>query len=162
MITKIKHIWSVLCKESVINQDNNLIYIQGTLEELKVSLKPIKVGSGKLPEKLNVPINYEIVSLWFKENRNEVGKAQIEYSLISPEGKELVKNIQDMEIPVNIRRFRSRLKISGLPVTKEGDYSFRVKIKEAGSQAFRLVSELPLEVKIKIEPPIEPTKNTAN
>ena len=157
---KIKHIWSVLCKESIINQDDNLISIHGTLEELNVSLTSMDASSNKLPEKLSVPFNYEIVSFWVKENKKELAKAQIEYSLVSPEGKELFNKIQDMGIPVNIKRFRSRMKITGFPVTREGDYNFRVKIKEEGSDIFRLVSELPLEVKISLQkPPSSSVKN---
>jgi len=38
---KIKHIWSVLCKESVINQDDNTISLHGILEKLSSTLKPI-------------------------------------------------------------------------------------------------------------------------
>jgi len=150
---KIKHIWSVLCKESIINQDDNLISIHGALEELNVSMTSMIAGSNKLPEKLSVPFDYELVSFWIKENKKELAKVQIEYSLVSPEDKELFNKIQDMEIPVNIKRFRSRMKVKGLPVTKEGDYNFRVKIKEEGSDAFRLVAELPLEVKINLQKP---------
>jgi len=148
---KVKHIWSILCKESVVNQDDNLISIYGVLEELNVSLTTKNARSNKLPEKVGIPINYEIVCLWFKKNTQELASAQIEYSLISPEGKELIKNTQSMEIPVNIRRFRSRMKISGLPLTINGDYFFKVKIKESGDKNFKLVSKLPLEVKIKID-----------
>lgn len=154
---KIKHIWSVLCKESIINQDDNLISIHGALEELNVSMTPMNAGSNKVPEKLSVPFNYEIVSFWVKENKEKLAKAQIEYSLVSPEGKELFNKIQDMEIPVNTKRFRSRMKITGMPVTREGDYNFRVKIKEEGVGTFRLVAELPLEVKINLQkPPVKP------
>lgn len=150
---KIKHIWSVLCKESIINKDDNLISIHGTLEELNVSLTSIDASSNKLPEKLSVPFNYEIVSFWVKENKEKLAKAQIQYSLVSPEGKELFNKIQDMEMSVNIKRFRSRMKIMGFPVTREGDYNFRVKIKEAGLGDFQLVAELPLEVKINLQKP---------
>ena len=155
---KVKHIWSVLCKESIINQDDNLISIHGTLEELNVTLTtPINSSSNRLTDKLSLPINYEIVSFWVKENKKELAKAQIEYSLVSPEGKELFNKIQDMEIPVNIKRFRSRMKITGFPVTREGDYNFKVKIKEERADAFRLVAELPLEVKINLQKtPVKP------
>ena len=113
----------------------------------------MSAGLNKLPEKLSVPFDYELVSFWIKENKKDLAKAQIEYSLVSPEDKELFNKIQDMEIPVNIKRFRSRMKVKGLPVTKEGDYNFRVKIKEEGYDAFRLVAELPLEVKINLQKP---------
>lgn len=147
---KIKHIWSVLCKESSINQDDNLISMSGALEEINVTFT--KKNEVKYPENLSVPMNYEIVSFWFKGKKEELVKAQIEYSLISPDGKELVNKIQDIEIPINIRRFRSRMKIAGLPVTISGDYTFRVKLKEESEKTFKLYSELPLEVKIQSAP----------
>lgn len=149
---KIKHIWSVLCKESVINQDDNNLSIYGAIEELSVTLTPTD-GQSKLPEKISIPVNYEIVSLWFKDKKDMAANGEIEYILISPEGKELFKTVQNIEMLANIRRFRSRMKISGMPITKEGDYSFKIRIKEAGEKTFHLVSELPLEVKIKLETP---------
>ena len=145
---KIKHIWSILCKESSINQDDNLISMSGSLEEINVTFTKNKEDS-KFPEKLNIPMNYEIVSFWLKGKKEELVRAQIEYSLISPDGKELCNKTQDMEIPINIRRFRSRMKISGLPVTIIGDYTFKVKLKERNEKSFKLYADLPLEVKIQ-------------
>lgn len=147
---KIKHIWSVLCKESIINQDDNNISIHGVLEQLSVFLTPAK-ETGKLPEKFGVPMKYEIVSMWQRSKDVKSAKADIEYVFMDAENKELFKNTQMIEIPKTSRRFRSRMKITGMPLTKEGDYTFKVKIKEEGSAAFCLVAELPLEVKINLE-----------
>ena len=147
---KIKHIWSVLCKESVIDQADNNVSIHGVLEQLTIVLTLInKVG--KLPEKLSVPLNYEIVSLWQRSKEIESIKGDIEYILLDPDNKELLKNTQSMEIPKISRRFRSRMKISGLPLSKEGDYTLQVKVKEAGANTFHLVAEIPLEIKINLE-----------
>jgi len=156
----IKHIWSVLCKESVVNQDDNNISIHGVLEELSVFLSPAK-ETGKLPEKFSIPMNYEIVSMWQRNKEVELAKAEIEYIFVDSENKELLKSTQMIEIPKNSRRHRSRMKIVGMPLTKAGDYTFQVKIKEEGSDAFRLVAELPLEVKINLQKtPVKPqTKN---
>ena len=47
------------------------------MEQLTVGLKPDR--DGKLPEKVNIPINYEIVSFWIKEvDYTEEAKADIE------------------------------------------------------------------------------------
>ena len=152
----IKHIWSVLCKESVIDQLDNNVSIHGVLEELSIFLAPAK-ETGKLPEKFGIPMSYEIVSLWQRSKEVESAKAEIEYIFIDSENKELLKNTQRMEIPKNSRRFRSRIKITGMPLTKAGDYTFQVKIKEEEADTFRLVAELPLEVKISLEKiPIKP------
>lgn len=156
----IKHIWSVLCKESVINKDDNNISIHGVLEQLSVSLSPIK-KTGKLPEKFGIPMNYEIVSMWQRSKEVEYAKAEIEYIFVDSENTELLINTQTIEISKTSRRHRSRMKITGMPLTKEGDYTFKVKIKEENSNAFRLVAELPLEVKINLQkaPTMSPVKN---
>ena len=150
---KVKHVWSVLCKESVVNQDDNLISIHGALEEFTVNISPADSKTTAIPEKLSIPVNYEIVSFWVKEDTSETVKVQIEYSLIDPSGENLFTKIQDLDIPENIKRHRSRMKIMGLPISKSGDYTFLVKKKESESKKFELVAELPLEVKIQIEKP---------
>lgn len=148
---KIKHIWSVLCKESVINQDDNLISINGALEEFTVSIAPSDPKISAIPAKLNIPVHYEIVSFWVKENPKETVTIQIEYSLVDPKGESLFIKIQDLKILENIKRYRSRMKITGLPLTQSGDYTFMVKKKEPESNKFELMVKLPLEVKLQIE-----------
>lgn len=146
----IKHIWSVLCRESVINKDDNNISINGILEQLSVFLSPIK-ETGKLPEKFGIPMNYEIVSMWQRSKDVESAKAEIEYVFVDSENKDLFKSTQMIDIPKTSRRFRSRMKITGMPLAREGDYTFKVKIKEEGWDVFRLAAELPLEVKINLQ-----------
>src|SRR3989344_6467803 len=121
----IKHIWSVLCRESLINKDDNVISLNGVLEQLTVGLKPDR--DGKLPEKVNIPINYEIVSFWIKEvDYTEEAKADIEIKLLEPGGKKIIGIIKKMIIPKNIKRFRSRMKIAGLTIVKKATIYFRV------------------------------------
>lgn len=147
---RVKHIWSVLCKESVINQDDNLISIHSALEEFTINIAPANSKTTTVPEKLNIPVNYEIVSFWVKENPKETVKVQIEYSLVDPKGNNQFSKVQDLEIPENIKRHRSRMKIMGLPITQSGDYTFVVKKKEAENKKFEIMAELPLEVKLQI------------
>ena len=149
---KIKHIWSVLCKESIINKDDNNISIHGVLEELTVFLSPVK-ETGKLPEKFSIPMNYEIVSMWQRNKEVGLAKAEIEYIFVDSENKELLKSTQMIEIPKTSRRNRSRMKITGMPLSEAGDYMFQVKIKEEGVDTFNIVAELPLEVKINLQKP---------
>ncbi len=143
----IKHIWSVLCKESIINQDDNNISLNGVLEELTVFL----TSTEKLPEKFALPINYEIVSMWQRNPDVDSVKADIEYIFIDPDKNELLKNTQSIEIPKTSRRHRSRMKIAGMPLTKEGDYTLQVRVKEEGSDKSHVVAELPLEIKINLQ-----------
>lgn len=147
-MNKINHIWSVLCKESIIGQDDNVISLIGALEELTINVMPAKNLSGLPPQTVNIPINYEIVSFWTKENLNEQAKADIQISVINPEGKETILFNQEIKIPENLKRFRSRFKIAGMTVKKDGIYYFRVAIREEKNKDFQTVGKIPLEIKI--------------
>jgi hypothetical protein len=145
-MNKINHIWSVLCKESIIGQDDNVISLIGVLEELTVNLTPIKGAPFPPNQNVNIPINYEIISFWAKENLNEEAKANIQISVINPDDKETILFNQELKIPENLKRFRSRFKISGMTAHKDGIYFFKVAMKE--EKESKVVSKIPLEVKI--------------
>ena len=155
----IKHIWSVLCRESVINQDDNVVSLHGVLEQLTLGIQPKPDGS--IPSRINVPITYEIVSFWIKDHAdNKEVKADIEIKLVDPAGAQLMKTAQQMILTATTKRFRSRMKISGIGINRSGDYHFQVWKKETGEKSFHLISELPLEVQITIhKPPKEKVVN---
>jgi len=143
----LKHIWSVLCRRSVIDSDTNNISIYDIFEQLAVD---VSVSTNHpVPKQINIPIEYEVVSMWLKEDKEKEAKANIEIEIENPEGKKEKSFQQAIEIPVGMRRLRSRVKISGFVITMAGDYIFRVKIKEEGTEEAKVVAELPLEVNLK-------------
>ena len=148
----IKHVWSVLCRESVISQDDNNISIHGVFEQLAVSVAP-QQGHKEVPEKISIPISYEIVSMWVKDHQKERYDGEIEYIFLDPKGKELLKTSQKIEIATNVKRHRTRMKISGMPLTISGDYILKVSLRENGKKLSKPICELPLEVTIKKEAP---------
>ncbi|PJE67415.1 hypothetical protein COU95_02530 [Candidatus Shapirobacteria bacterium CG10_big_fil_rev_8_21_14_0_10_40_9] len=147
----IKHIWSVLCRKTVIDDETNNISLFDVFEQLGVNAST----SEKKDIQINVPINFELVSLWVKTTGGKTLRASIEVEVIDPEAKRLKSFIQNLEFSTNIKRMRSRLRIMGLSLTTSGDYIFRVKIKEENQKEYITVAELPLEVnlnkKIKLE-----------
>lgn len=145
---KIKHIWSILCKESVINQDDNVISIIGVLEELNTTLIP-KDRKAPRPEKITIPFNFEIVNYWIREAVSEE-TLHIKTSIIDPNEKEISSIVNDSTFPINIKKLRTRLKVRGLTVTKSGDYLVRISFKANKEKDYKLVAELPLKVTISI------------
>lgn len=155
----IKHIWTVLCKESTINQGDNVMSLFGVLEELTVTLTPInrerKVAKkNPLNAKINIPLNFELVSFWTRDNYNEPIKSSLEIAFYNPKGEELKKIYQDLAMPAGIKRFRSRMKISGITIQGVGEYCFKVGIKETDKKTYKTVSELPLEIKLQVKKPV--------
>lgn len=156
---KIKHIWSILCRESIINNDDNVISLLGVLEELSSTLTLTPIGlKPPRPEKINIPFNFEIVNYWIKESPEEI-KMQIKTATIDPDEKELNSIVNESIFPKGVKKLRSRLKVQGLAVTKNGEYTFRISVKTDTDKDYKLVAELPLSVKIQIEEAKIPLKS---
>lgn len=151
-----QHIWSVLCRSSQIDKDTNNLSIINVFEQLKITLD--QKGPEEKIESVNIPIGYEIVSLWVKESQEKRVKAEILLEIIDPQGKILKTFPQTGEMPETMKRLRTRFRIQGLGITMSGIYKFVIKIKEEGKRDFRIVSEVPLEVQLSIAYK-NPTKN---
>lgn len=140
----IKHIWSVLCRSSVIDKETNNISLYHVLEQLGVDIK-----INKTADYINIPIEYEIVSLWLKTDHKKSLKADVKIEMVDPE-KNINKTFnQIISMPSAMKRLRSRLKVSGLTLSIPGEYFFKIKIKEEGQDNYRAVAELPLEVNLR-------------
>lgn len=147
----IKHIWSILCKESIINQDDNNLSIVDVLEALQVSLKQTNPQNEDQKLEAIVPINYEMVTFYTRDNKEKEVKFDQELILINHRGEEINKDIKEIVIPAGTKRMRTRVKISGIKVQGSGDYTFQVNIKEEGQKLFKIVAEIPLEVTVTVD-----------
>lgn len=144
----IKHIWTVLCRRSVIDQDTNNLSLYDILEQLEVEAK-LKEDISQKNLVINVPIEFDVVSLWLTEKEDSFeGSFIIEVE--DPEGKVLKTFDNKLSIPQGMRRMRTRLKVNGFAVKGSGDYNFNVYYKEIDKAKRTKVSVLPLEVGVKL------------
>lgn len=143
----IKHIWSVLCQKSSIDQQSNNVSLFDVFEALEVGINPVvNIKTADNPE-FNIPVQYQVVTLWtITDAKNNEGEVHI--TLIYPDGKEKILVNSDLKFPAGKRRMRSINQIQGLPVNKSGDYHFIVELEQEGK--FQKVADLPLEVKLNI------------
>jgi len=140
----IKHIWSVLCREALIDSETNNVSLLNIFERLEINISLPK----DITIPVDVPITYELVSLWVKDNLTKEEELDINISIISPENEVVNQLSKKMVIPVDKARMRSRIKITGLKITKSGNYLFQIAVKEMNSKKFTTEAELPLEVVI--------------
>src|SRR5258708_1807292 len=94
---KIKHVWSLLCEKSIVNQDDNIISLISILEEVNTVITPTNPNASR-PEKINIPFNFEIVSYWTKDLSDEV-KMQVKTDVFDPNNKELSSIINESIFP---------------------------------------------------------------
>lgn len=143
----IKHIWSVLCQRSSVDQQSNNVSLFDVFEALEVGINPVSnIKTVDNPE-FNIPVQYQVVTLWtITDAKNNEGEVRI--TLINPDGKEKILVNSDLKFPPGKRRMRSINQIQGLPVNKSGDCHFIIELKQEGK--FQKVADLPLEVKLNI------------
>jgi hypothetical protein len=141
-----KHIWSILCKESVIDRNTNNISILNVLEEM-ILLPPSREVMEKSKKPIKIPLKLELVSLWEDKKRSREKKLDVRIEKYGP-GKEMISVFErKIPIPKDKKRLRTIVKIMGFGFTKPGTYLFRVRVKT--KKRYKLVAELPLEVHIK-------------
>lgn len=146
----INHIWSLLCRRSVIDSETNNLSVYDILEQLTVDIKIKRGGEDKIT-KINIPIEYEVISFWVKAPEIKEFKGGIKLEIISPEGKIEKTFEQPLEIPKDKRRLRSRIRISGFVANTAGIYIFRINYKEGIKDQYIKAADVPLEVILKKE-----------
>lgn len=144
----IRHIWSVLCSQSVIDVQSNNTSLFNVIEQLAVVMKKSKAPEEKVPV---LPISLDLVTLWERGDLDQGGdKGQATVDIIDPTGKRL--GGQDINVDVSVaRRCRTKLTFMGLPITTSGRYIVRVSIREGAEVQPRVVTEIPIEVNVAYE-----------
>lgn len=152
-LSNIQHVWSVLCTNSVIDQETNNISLNNILEEIQIK-KNVNNLVSKSDRNSNkreaVLLNFELVSFWKKFiPKEEKIHFKTLIKVIDPKGENLHEILQTIEMKENIERFRSRIKFNALPFTEVGEYIFQINAKDG--KEFIEVGKIPLQVKIAID-----------
>ncbi|HWY80282.1 MAG TPA: hypothetical protein VNW29_08040 [Candidatus Sulfotelmatobacter sp.] len=142
----LKHIWTVLCRKSVIDSETNNISLNEVMEQIALDLK-LKEQDAKNVKTINLPLEFEVVSMLFKETK-KLTKADLKVEFINPQNKIFNTIAQTFEMPETMRRMRTRIRVLGLAVEESGDYIFRVSLKEEEDKTYKTVAEVPLEVHV--------------
>ncbi|HEX9722444.1 MAG TPA: hypothetical protein VGA53_04215 [Candidatus Paceibacterota bacterium] len=142
-----KHIWSVLCQRSIVDQKSNNISLIDVLEQLNINVSPEQAA--KISEGLMIPINFDIVSLWArKSEQDKPVKFEIIIDFHNSHGKKLKSFNRAIEVAQNYQRMRTQVKIVGLQIFESGLHTFKVGIKTRQQEDKpRIVAELPLDIK---------------
>ena len=144
----IKHIWTVLCRSSVVDNETNNISLQDILERLQINVSLNDKNVNNIPEGIIVPFNFEIVTMWAREdfsNKKEI-KVDAKIEILDPSGKKLGEMLNNFVMLPEYRRMRNRGKSGNIKLTSSGKYVFRVSAKEENEDKFIEVAEIPLEV----------------
>lgn len=138
-----KHIWSLLCQKSSIDVESNQLSLFNCLEEISISLESTEA----LKNNLVIPIEFQLVSYWSREQADEEINLEAEGELVDANGKIINSFKNSFLIKTGILRFRSRTNIQGLSITGPGQYYVRFYHLDNNKKR-EMVAELPIDVKI--------------
>jgi len=145
----IKHIWTVLCKESKLDAESNNISLMDSTEALQFSVDDPNTNYEGTKNNL-VPVKFEVVSLLFRPKSGKKQTIQLEYEFVDPNGKVTGKFGNTVEFLEAHKRMRNRMKLDTFALNVSGDYWCKTYIKSGTSTKRELVAEVPLTVEITI------------
>lgn len=135
----IQHIWSVACSHSSIDTETNNVSLLNVVEQIN----PVGLAADA---KGILPMQIEIVSLWMRDGVPGRGFARMVIeapdSVLEPTDEMMI----DLS-PEATTRFRSRLRLAGVPFEGYGIYWFRVEYREGPGEEWVEVARLPIEMK---------------
>lgn len=140
-----KHIWTILCQNSVVDQQSNSMSINNCIEALNLSLEK----KFEQEPMIAVPVEYQMVSFWSRE-KNEEGDVQVDLRVDVVDPRKIILDSMNCTFVAKkeFKRMRNRWGVQGLKVSIPGDYLF-VVYKKTPSGEYGLIAELPLEVNVE-------------
>lgn len=147
----IRHVWSVLCSQSVRDADTQNVSLINVIEQLKGVLKADAPTEGAIL----LPLPMELISLWERgdwELLEQAPTATVKAAIriYDPTGEQLARAELTADVSGQ-HRCRTVLRLNGIPLTVSGRYRLEVAVLDDGETDGRVVAELPIEVIIQRE-----------
>lgn len=133
----IRHAFSVLCGKSSIDSETNTVSILEVLEQLTIFTD--------IPDHINLPIQFELFSLWTRENKDlpEQGQMRIHFCDPSNICKNQTESLVDLTTAIF---YRTRIKVNGLELVGPGMYKYIIELRQNNKEEWETVAQLPLLV----------------
>ena len=133
----IEHVWSVLCKEGVIDRETNNIYLHNIIEMITIRADP-------KPSVIFVH-GLQIVTFTVRSDPQQPEKGEIRISFESPGGK--VQGKTDIQIDLETtERSRNIVKFTSIPISAPGRYYFRIQLRTDPDTRWKRVASLPVDI----------------
>ncbi len=139
-----KHLWSIICQNSSIDFEKNLLSLFNCLEELNLVLDKDKIPRDN---KVFVGIEFQLISFWEIDDNFKEHEVDMRVEFINPDKEVLNSFNNSFKIKSGVSRFRNRTNIKGLPIKGEGKYYLKV-FQNINQEGEKLISNLPLDIKI--------------
>ena len=148
-----KVIWAILSENAIVDRQSNNISLIEVIDELTVPVPPPQVVS-QSGEQLQIPFSFCLSILFARTDIGVAEKGRYSVTIIGPDGVKSESRELDVDLMENLRsRSIGRMGEFPLPLTVEGQYSFKIDVKSVDSD-WKEAFELPLRVNFQRDDPL--------
>ncbi|NQV13748.1 MAG: hypothetical protein HQ530_05620 [Parcubacteria group bacterium] len=150
---QIKHIWSVVCEDAIVDSKSNKISLINNIEEINVNVRNDKRAKDSLnklrkdKKKAVIPVKFVLASLW-SYNVSKDGSLDTKIEFIGPNKKLLWAKECKTPLPKTRNRTRTIFKFDGLFIPNKSGVCYLV-LKLKSNTSFSKQTEIPIEIKIQ-------------
>ncbi len=152
MENKLRYMGGVICEKSSIDQMQGNFSAFNIIDEVKVDIQSTDpTRSAKSLEEFDVPLSFQVISLWKRENIEDLGSdlsARIVMEVVDPNGKVLGSVPVDLVIPLDKVRARNILNVQGMKITASGEYCFQFREELMNSKLSAQLAKLYFDVNL--------------
>jgi len=150
----IKHVWTILCEQCIVDENKKMISLINSVENLNVSIAPTDSNAKDLigKQQISLPTKLCLVSYFYKTDskRNENSKIYLTIDFVDPTGQLLKSNELEAELKDNMAGLRIVANIEAISIVNEGLYSFRIGVRDKKQNKPTYETEIPLKISIII------------
>lgn len=146
-----KHIWSILSQQTIIDERNNNISLINAIERFNIEIDPQNFKKAlESEENIILNLNAELASLWQKEKQKEQGFYKLDWT--DPEDNTIATlQNQKIQIDESFARTRTIVRFDNLPFeeARSGTYKLNILYSDKKEGDYNQVAQVPLEVKFQ-------------
>lgn len=132
-----EHVWTVICRESIVDSRSNNISLVHILEQINFSAPQDELVEG-------LSYQLDIVSLWVRSDFDTPEEAESRVLFVSPQNEELARTESTIDL-TEYKRLRAFGRFLGIPFRGDGVYKFVVEI-QTHDKLWKSVATIPLEI----------------
>ena len=137
-----RHVWSVLCQDAVIDRDSNAVSIFKCMEGVAA-----KFAGSELPTAM--PFECKLVTLWSRSDVSVPEKVPSRIRYVAPDGTSLQEIPHEVDLTEHARS-RNFLFLQTLPYRSDGVYEFVIETRD--DDEWQVVAKVPFQVSVDHEP----------
>lgn len=141
----IKHIWSVLCHESTIDEKTNNISLRDAYEVLEFNLTTADKKYDTSQPVIG-PLDFEVASLFYRDKTTGEENLTAYVRVLDPKSVELGEFESKIQFSDGLNRVRSRVKFNSMALTTSGTYVVQVRLKK--QEGKEIAAAIPLDIKV--------------